>query len=118
MGSRTILQVLTAVRGVIQDEMAPFRYSNADLMISFNEGLAETRRIRPDLFLDSLTEPLRFYTSADTAMFLPLPDEYFSAFVNFVAGRTQVRDDEFSADGRAAILIGTWGEAMIGRNRK
>lgn len=115
---RTISQLAAAVREVIQDRYTPFRYSNSELAISVNEGMAEARRLRPDLFLGALSAGLPYYTANDFAEALPLPDEYFSAMVSYVAGRTNLRDDEFSADGRAAILIGTFAEAMTGGRRK
>lgn len=116
--ARTFAQVVQTTRELLQDRYAPFRFSNGDLMLSINEGLSEARRMRPDLFIDSLTTEIPFYTAANFLQNIPLPDEYFAAFVSYVAGRTNLRDDEFSADGRAAVLILTFAEALTGGRRK
>jgi hypothetical protein len=116
--ARTFAQAVQTTREILQDRYAPFRYSNGDLMLSINEGISEARRLRPDLFIDSLTTEIPFYTVTSFSENIPLPDEYFSAFVSYVAGRTNLRDDEFSADGRAAVLITTFAESLTGGRRK
>ena len=112
--SRTVGDVITAVRGIVQDERTPYRYSNAAIAAYVSEAVSEARRVRPDLFLTTWRQAITFYTAADTATVIPLPDFLFPQVVNYVAGRTDLREDEFSQDGRAMALIGAFGVALKG----
>lgn len=44
---------------------------------------------------------------------VPLPDQFFSALVYYVAGRAELRDDEFAVDGRAMTLAGALKSKLI-----
>lgn len=117
MGDRTIAQIIEVVRGLVQDQRDPFRYPNSTLCNHISEAVSEARRVRPDLFVETLLAPLPYYTQADLASTIPLPDMYFSAVCNFVAGRTQLSDHQFAADGRAVMLISAYGTALTGGSR-
>ncbi len=97
--------------------MAPFRYSDTDLAGYVSEALTEARRVRPDLFLGSLRAAIPVYTSADLATAVPMPDSYFSQIVNYVAGRADLREDQFAQDGRALTLIQAFGVSLTGGAR-
>jgi hypothetical protein len=116
--ARTVQQILEVARGLIQDESSPFRYSDASLCLSLSEAVAEARRLRPDLFVDTLLDTLPLYTTADILDTIPLPDTYMPALANYVAGRTQLRDDEFSMDGRAVMLITAFVATLTGGKRE
>lgn len=115
--ARTVGQVVTAARAIVQDSVVPYRYSDTDLAGYVSEALTEARRVRPDLFLGSLRAAVPLYTSADLATALPLPDSYFSQVVNYVAGRVDLREDQFAQDGRAMTLIASFGVSLTGGAR-
>lgn len=117
MASRTLAQVVEVVRGIVQDSATPFRYSTTSILTAISEAVAEARRIRPDLFVENLLDDSPWYTESNLNDPLPLPTMYFPAVVNFVAGRTQLRDEQFSSDGRAVMLISSFGTALTGGSR-
>jgi hypothetical protein len=45
---------------------------------------------------------------------VPLPDMLFPQVVNYVVGRSDLREDTFSQDGRAVLLMQAFGLAMVG----
>ena len=47
----TVAQYLEEARRLLQDEVAPFRYPDDDIVDALNIGLMEARRLRADLFL-------------------------------------------------------------------
>lgn len=72
----------------------PFRHDDADLYHSVSNALAETRRLRPDMFLGAgLRIALPVYTAADSATPFPVDDRYYLSYVYYVVG------DALSADG-------------------
>lgn len=115
--ARTVGQVVDAARAMVQDVVPPYRYETNDLAGYVSEALSEARRVRPDLFLDTLRDPLPVYTEADTAVAIPMPDSYFSQVVNYVVGRTDLREDAFAQDGRAITLIQAFGVSLMGGGR-
>ena len=115
--ARTVQQVIEAARGIVQDAREPYRYSTSDLAGYVSEAMAEARRARPDLFMTTLRDPLPVYTASTLTAIIPLPDSYFSQVVNYVAGRTDLREDEFAQDGRAITLIQAFGVSLTGGGR-
>ena len=105
---RTIGQCIAEVRSILQDTATPYRYSDADLYSLLNSAMSEVRRLRPDLFLASLFEPLPLYTTADVATTFPISELYWIAVVNYLVGRAGLRDDEFNSDARASALLSSF----------
>lgn len=99
---RTVGDVLKRVREILQDA-AGTRYTTEELIAYLNEAVLEVRSIRPDLFV------FKFQTGLpevlDPAEPFPLPDMCFVAVCYYVAGRAELRDDEFAVDGRAMTLM-------------
>lgn len=114
---RTVGQVVEAARGLVQDVVPPYRYSTRDLAGYVSEAMGEARRVRPDLFLDTLRDALPYYTDADLLVEIPMPDSYFQQVVNYVAGRSDLREDAFAQDGRAITLIQAFGVSLTGGGR-
>lgn len=113
---RTVSDVISAAREVLQDVRAPFRYSNDTLATAVTEAVGEIRRVRPDLFLADMRAGLPMYTALTLGAVLPIPDFLFVPVVNFVAGRAELRDDQFTTDGRAVTLIQLFTAGIGGRN--
>lgn len=105
----TIGQYLTEARRLLQDQITPYRYPEADLVDALNVGLMEARRVRADLFLPVFTMP--WFDSAATiddtfkSKPVPLDPMYRSTLVYYMVGRAQLRDDESTTDQRAAALL-------------
>lgn len=106
----TIQDVVDEARVTLQDA-AKTRYSDAQLLRNANAALAEALRLRPDLFFSSLSAPLATYALVDT---FPLPAQYLDPVQTFVAGRAELRDDEYAVDGRAAALVSMYKSSLVG----
>lgn len=115
--ARTVGQVVDAARAIVQDVLPPYRYETRELAGYVSEAMGEARRVRPDLFMATLRDPLPVYTEASLAVTIPLPDSYFSQVVNYVAGRVDLREDAFAQDGRAITLIQAFGVSLTGGGR-
>jgi hypothetical protein len=102
----TVGQYLEEARRLLQDEIIPYRYPDADLVDALNIGLLEARRLRADLFLPLFEIPW-FDTSGtiDTAAAVTLDSMYRPSLVYYIVGRAQLRDDEATTDQRAAALL-------------
>src|SRR5262245_47078945 len=102
----TVGQYITEARRLLQDQISPYRYPDADLVDAINVGLLEARRVRADLFLPVFTQPwVDPSGTIDTAKTVPLDPMYRSTLVYYIVGRAQLRDDESTTDQRAAALL-------------
>lgn len=115
--ARTVGQVVSAARAVLQDEMEPFRYSTAQLCGFVSEAMGEARRLRPDMFHRTFRNTIPYFDQNHVAEFLPLPDMYFAQVVNYVTGRAEIRDDQFATDNRAMSLLAAFGISLTGGPR-
>lgn len=117
----TLARLFATVRSILQDtsgSLSGFRYPDSELAMYASEAIAEARRVRPDLFIDSLDGSLPQWDGTDLTQTIPLSDMHAPALVNFIAGRAELRDDEFTKDGRAATLLSAWGAALVSNNGK
>jgi hypothetical protein len=112
--ARTVGNVVQAARNILQDTRQPYRYSDDSLAGYVSEALSEARRLRPDMFLATFRDAVPVYTSASMGTNVPLPDMLFPQVVNYVVGRSDLREDTFSQDGRAVLLMQAFGLAMVG----
>lgn len=88
---------------ILQDDGT--RYPQAQLLGYLNEGIAAIRRVRPDIFIGRYTQPLPQVTVATLGDPLPTPDSVFEGLAYYIAGRAELRDDEFAVDGRAMTML-------------
>lgn len=100
----TVAQYLAECRRLLQDQIAPFRYPDEDLVTAMSIGLQEARRLRADLFLPDFAVPEAAFPVVG-AFPIKLDPMYRSALVYYVVGRAQLRDDEATTDTRAAALL-------------
>lgn len=100
----TVGQYIAECRRLLQDQIAPYRYPDEDIVTAMSIGLQEARRLRADLFLPSFVVPEAAFpvVPADPIV---LDQMYRSALVYYVVGRMQLRDDESTTDTRAAALL-------------
>lgn len=105
-------EVLTHVRDTLQDFEEPKRYTDASLLRALNLCLLELRYKRPDLFIGTFTEntPQAAALSDDVRV----PEIAIPGIVAYIAGWVEMRDDEYTTDGRAAALMGKFGRDMVG----
>ena len=115
----TIADVIESARFLLNDTVTPYRYGDDRLVKSMNFAFREAFRIRPDLFL-SASFVLPEFTTGDltpTPADFPIEDQYFNTVVNFMAGYTELSDDEFALDGKAMTLINTFANQLRGITR-
>ena len=102
----TIDTVIARAREILQDPLQD-RYSNVRLMEALNLGLSAMRRVRPDI--PALWEPITGFpfTTSDLGrgLVLPVDAQFLEPLVAYVAGYTELADDEFAVDGRANTLM-------------
>jgi hypothetical protein len=105
----TVGQYLVESRRLLQDEIAPYRYPDSDMVDALNIALLEARRLRADLFLPAFTLEWFDSTASDLAPIKAKPvtmdPMYRQSFVYYIVGRMQLRDDETTTDARAASLL-------------
>lgn len=119
--NRTIGGLLTEARVMLQDTVSDnpaYRYSTDELLEAFNGALTEARAKRPDLFLGTLglRDALPLYTSSDTDEDFPLPEWVYPTVLNYVVGRTMLRDDTYANDSRAVVLMNRFVNQLLGVN--
>lgn len=116
---RTVGEVLTSVRDVLQDSrdptVAPYRHSTAKLLRYLNSGLASARRLRPDLFFPSAAETDYAFGEADVSTPFPVEFSYVPVFVDYIAGMVSLEEDEYVAEGRAAGLLSRFVGQLVGK---
>jgi hypothetical protein len=107
----TIGGLLLEARGILNDVTPTVgglpRYSDTDLVNAFNDALVQARAKRPDLFLPMglrNTVP-QFSMPTDQTTPFPLDFSVYPAFLYYVVGRSEMREDTFSDDGRATVLM-------------
>jgi len=108
---KTIQDLLTASRALLQDQMEPYRYPTADLIMGLNLGLTEAYRLRPDMFV---RREVPFFTIADILNSHTLPQGYQSAFLYYMIGHVQLRDAEDTQDARAGVFINKFTTQLLG----
>lgn len=84
------------------------RYADQDLIDAFNDALIQARAKRPDLFLDmGLRNIVPQYTTTDISgnTAFPLDATLYPAFLYYIVGRCELREDTFSDDSRATVMM-------------
>lgn len=97
----TLQDVINSVRVDLQDADG-IRYTNAQLLEYCNDGIQEGFRLRPDFRLGNYTAAPVTYGLNDN---VPFPLQYQMLLKHYVDFRAELRDDEYSVDGRAAGLL-------------
>lgn len=115
----TITQLLLEARGLLSDTVAAgpvTRYSDQDLLNAFNGGMARARTKRPDLFIDmGLRSAVPQYTTNDLTANTPFPldPSTYSAFLYYIVGLCELRDDTFADDKRAELMIAKFTSELL-----
>lgn len=101
----TVEKVIGSARYLIADTRVPYRYPQEQALDAYNLAMADVWRMRPDLFIGKYASGVPEVLIADiaTAEF-PLGSQWLSPVLSFIAGWVEMSDDEFTIDGRAAML--------------
>jgi hypothetical protein len=94
--------LLDTVRDTLQDD-AGVRYLTPSLIRALNLGILEIRRTRPDYFIGQFATPTP--QVVDETDDVPVPEICIPSLVMYTAGFAEMRDDEYTADGRAASFL-------------
>jgi len=113
--AKTVADLISEARSLLQDTDTPYRYSDSDLIAYLNTAMPEARRKRPDLFVTYWGGDSPSFTVADitAATDFPLDEMYYMPFVYFVVGMAELRDDEFAVDNRAVSLLNAFTGKLI-----
>jgi hypothetical protein len=107
----TFGELIEEARTILQDKLPTsggvLRYSDQELFECINSFMAEVRTKRPDLFLPlGLRKTWPYYNYAsDMGTTFPLDISVWSAFVYYLVGRSELREDTFSEDSRAVSML-------------
>lgn len=108
--TRTVGQLLSEARLLLNDVVpisgAP-RFTDANLIAALNEALVESRAKRPDAWLSyGLRQKIPQYVMPDDAdTVIPMEDQFYSPFLFYVVGRSELVEDTFAENGRAVSLM-------------
>lgn len=105
----TVDEYVAAARTLLVDETETYRYTDAELVLALSLAVLDARRIRPDLFLDRFDDIPSFVLAdiaAETEVDIDI--QYRSAFLYYIVGHAQLRDEEDTQDARASSFINTF----------
>lgn len=123
MALDTVQDYTKEVRRILQDTVAPYRYTDDNMLSAINLGLLEARRLRPDLFMNATymqtnasSSPLRssvpsFNAVGTTAV--PMDPQYRVALVYYMCGQVQIMDEETTQDARATVFLNKFVAQML-----
>ena len=123
--AKTYSKLVSEARVLLQDTDTDLkRYTDAKLLDIFNRGLQALARIRPDAMYDlylanSLEVPELVESSPGagqtvwTANF-GIEMQFYAPLVAYIVGVAEIVDDEYTDDGRAAFLLQTFRNSVIG----
>jgi len=102
----TVAKYVTSARVLLQDTIETYRYSDVELVTALSIAILEARRLRPDLFLTLFIADtdLPEYTVNDSTV-ITIDEQYRPAFLYFMTGFAQLRDDEATTDPRAMAFM-------------
>lgn len=107
----TVADYVTRARVLLQDTVVTYRYSDTELVAGLSLAVTEARRIRPDLFLDTLST-IPFYTANDSTA-VNIDHQYRVAFLYYMIGHAQLRDEEDTTDARAGQLLNKFTSTLL-----
>lgn len=114
----TIAGLLTEARVLLSDSQGTptTRYADADLLAAFNDALLQARAKRPDLFVSfGLRNTVPQYNAADISgnTAFPIDGMVYPAFLYYVVGRSELKEDTFADDNRAVTLMNKFASQLM-----
>jgi hypothetical protein len=106
MALDTVQDYIDRARVLLLDTYAAgYRYSDDELVQALNMGILEARRIRPDLFKAYFRTNLPSYSATSKTTAVVIDPMFRVAFLYYICGQAQLRDDENVQDGRASVFL-------------
>lgn len=105
MALDTVQDYIDRARVLLLDQVEPYRYETADLVENLNMGILEARRLRPDLLKGYFRTSLPDFSVSNLNASVPVDPQYRVAFVYYICGHAQLRDDENTQDARSAAFL-------------
>lgn len=123
--AKTYQTLITESRELLQDTDTDVqRYLDSTLLNILNRGLQDLGRMRPDVFYDdfltnSLNVPEIVESGAGAGQInwtdpFAAEMQFYPALVGYVVGVAEITDDEYTVDGRAALLLAQFRNGVIG----
>lgn len=114
--AKTYQNAIDEARQILQDTDTPYRYDDAILLNILNRGLQELARLRPDAYwdqfaTDDVTVPEIEELTLEDA-FAP-PMMFYNPIVSYIVSWAEVLDDEFTTDGRAAMMFAQFQKQVL-----
>jgi hypothetical protein len=113
MALDTVADYIHDARVLLQDEVTPYRYSDAQMVTALNYAFMEVRRIRPDVVKSFFNSSLPTYSTASPSTTVALDPQYRVAFLYYICGMTQLRDDEATQDARASGFMNKFTSSLL-----
>ena len=114
MALDTVQDYVDRARVLLLDQYAgSYRYTDAELVEALNLGILEARRLRPDLLKNYFRTSLPDYSTANMSSQVPIDPQYRVAFVYYMCGHAQLRDDENTQDSRAVTFLNKFTSQML-----
>lgn len=110
MALDTVQNYVDDARVLLQDQRAPYRYPDADLVLALNMSLLEAKKLRPDLYIN---RTIPAYSIASPSTSVVIDDVYRVAHLYYVVGQAQLRDDEEVQDQRAAAFLNMFTQKLL-----
>lgn len=110
MALATVQDMVTRTRTLLQDTVAPYRYSDDVIVAALNMGVMEARRLRPDILRSSLRSSVPQFELSDD---FTIDDMYKPAFVYYMVGYVQMIDEEDVSDQRAAAFLNKFTSQLL-----
>jgi hypothetical protein len=105
MALDTVQDFVDRARVLLLDQVEPYRYPTLDLVEGMNLAILEARRLRPDLMRAFFRSSLPDFSTAAMTASVPIDEQYRVAFVYYICGHAQLRDDENNQDARSAAFL-------------
>lgn len=105
MALDTVQDYIDRARVLLLDEVDPYRYSTLDLVEALNMAFLEARRLRPELLKNYFRASLPDFSTSDMNASVPVDPQYRLAFLYYICGHAQLRDDENNQDSRSAAFL-------------
>lgn len=114
MALDTVQDYIDRARVLLLDQYAgSYRYPDADLVEALNMGILEARRLRPDVLQSYFRTSLPDFSTSNMNATVPIDPQYRVAFVYYICGQAQLRDDENTQDSRAVTFLNKFTSQLL-----
>jgi hypothetical protein len=123
--AKTYQNLVTEARELLQDTDTDVqRFTDSTLLNILNRGLQDLGRMRPDAFYDLFaTNSLNVFEVVESGAVSPqvnwtdvvgIEMMFYPPLVAYLTGVAEITDDEYTTDGRAALLLQQFRGTVLG----